>query len=57
MVLKHSYREDDKDAKDGDGNPPWERNLPFMIPPPAYTEESEPFLPNKYFSTTSSSAS
>lgn len=61
VVLKHPYQgaqAGDEGADDDDDDvvvvlpagPEWERNLPFMVPPPAYTDDSEPFIGDKYFS-------
>jgi hypothetical protein len=60
VVLQHPYRgaqaENEGEENDDDvvvvlpAGPEWERNLPFMVPPPAYTDDSEPFIGDKYFS-------
>lgn len=52
IVLKHPYASADREASASAMGPPWESNLPFMIPPPSYTEETQPFLTDKYFSST-----
>jgi len=48
VVLKRHYSH--QPSADLTCAPEWEKNLPFMIPAPHYTNETEPFLPDKYFS-------